>query len=91
LTLKAPPIDSSLSWRSVVAGRLDNAPAGQELSAYTLHDVFVSYQPSQGLLDGLRLDLGVTNLFDETYERTSPGAYEEGRSFRAGVSYTLKF
>lgn len=91
LTLKAPSIDSAVSWRSVIAGRLDRAAQGQERDAYTLHDVFLTYEPSEGLLDGLRLDLGVTNIFDEAYERTAPGAYEEGRSFRAGVSYTLLF
>ncbi len=92
LTLKAPMIDSTFTWRSVFASRLDRAASGQELSSYSVHDAFVSYMPQgMGLLDGLRLDFGVTNIFDEAYEETVPGAYEEGRSFRAGISYTLVF
>lgn len=89
LTLKAPEFDTFLTWRSTFAGRLDRAPQGQELSSYTLHDTFLTYAPLAGPLSGLRLDLGVTNIFDEAYERTNPGDFEEGRSYRAGFSYTV--
>ena len=40
---------------------------------------------------GLRLDLGIDNVFDETYARTFTDSKEAGRSFKAAVSYSLKW
>ena len=50
-----------------------------------------AYQPSGGLLDGFRLDLGIDNAFDEEYARVFTGANEAGRNFKAAVSYSLNW
>lgn len=86
---KLPEIDSIVGWRGIFASRLDRATAENERDAYVTHDLFAAWEPKDGLLDGFRLDLGITNLTDKTYSRVFTGASEEGRSFHAAVSYTL--
>ena len=91
VALKVPEIDSILTYRGIAAARLYQADDDQERDAYTVHDLLYSYAPEEGFLRGLRLDLGVTNIFDEAYERTAPDVYEEGRSFVAAVGYGVSF
>lgn len=54
-----------------------------------VNDVYFAWEPSDGLLDGLRLDLGVDNLFDEEYARVFTDVLEPGRNFKARVSHSL--
>ncbi|MBB4314158.1 hemoglobin/transferrin/lactoferrin receptor protein [Roseospira marina] len=88
--LKVPEIDSLIGWRMTVAGRFDkvNDPA-EKRDAYDVHDVYAVYQPSDGVLKGLRVDLGIDNAFDEDYSRVYTGASESGRNFKALVSYSM--
>ena len=90
--LKLPEIDSIVGWRTIVARdftRTDN-PA-EERDGYVVNDLYFAWQPADGLLSGLRVDLGIDNIFDETYTRTFTGATEAGRNFKALVSYALKW
>ncbi len=88
--VKVPEVDALVGWRATVAGRFDkvNEPADTR-DAYDVHDLYVVYQPSAGVLDGLRVDLGIDNLFDEDYSRVFTDASEAGRSFKALVSYSV--
>jgi hemoglobin/transferrin/lactoferrin receptor protein len=43
------------------------------------------------VLQGLRVDLGVDNVFDAAYERIFAGVKEPGRNFKGLVSYTVRF
>ncbi|OAB60986.1 hypothetical protein AY599_17965 [Leptolyngbya valderiana BDU 20041] len=90
--VKLPEIDSLIGWRAVVARDFDkvNDPA-EARDAYDVHDFYFAYQPVEGPLEGLRLDLGVDNAFDEDYARVFTGASEAGRNFKAQISYSLKW
>jgi hemoglobin/transferrin/lactoferrin receptor protein len=90
--VKLPEIDSLIGWRAVVAREFDkvNDPA-EERDAYDVHDFYFAYQPVEGPLEGLRLDLGVDNAFDEEYARVFTGASEAGRNFKAQISYSLNW
>jgi hemoglobin/transferrin/lactoferrin receptor protein len=90
--VKLPEIDSLIGWRAVVAREFDkvNDPS-EERDAYDVHDFYFAYQPREGLLEGLRVDLGVDNAFDEDYARVYTDATEAGRNFKAQVSYSLKW
>lgn len=90
--VKVPEIDSLVGWRSIFAAKFDNTDeASEERDAYQVHDVFFAWQPSDGPLKGLRLDLGVDNIFDENYERVFTGVSEPGINFKGLVSYSLKW
>lgn len=90
--VKVPEIDSIVGWRSIFAAEFDKVDdSDDERDAYDTHDVFFAWQPSEGMLEGLRVDLGVDNIFDENYARIDTDAREPGRNFKALVSYSLKW
>jgi hemoglobin/transferrin/lactoferrin receptor protein len=90
--VKVPEIDSLIGWRSTFGLEFDKVDARSEnRGPYDVHDIFVAWAPSEGLLQGLRVDLGIDNLFDEGYERVFAGVKEPGRNFKGLVSYSVKF
>ncbi len=90
--VKVPEIDSLVGWRSTFAAKFDKVDdEAEERDAYDVHDIFFAWEPSDGLLKGLRLDLGVDNLFDENYDRVFAGVPEQGINFKGLVSYSMKW
>jgi len=90
--VKVPEIDSLVGFRSTFAAKFDKVDdESEERDAYDVHDIFFAWQPSDGLLKGLRVDLGVDNLFDEDYERVFVGVPEQGINFKGLVSYSLQW
>lgn len=92
LAVKLPEIDSVAGWRVLTADRFDKVnDEDEERSGYAVHDVYFSWQPSVAPLKGMRIDLGVDNLFDKAYSRVFTGAFEPGRNLKASVSYSLRW
>ena len=90
--VKIPEIDSLVGWRSTFAAKFDKVDdESEERDAYNVHDIFFAWQPSDGILKGLRVDLGVDNLFDANYERVYAGVPEQGINFKGLVSYSMKW
>jgi hemoglobin/transferrin/lactoferrin receptor protein len=90
--VKVPEIDSLFGWRSTCGAEFDKVDDRSEnRGPYDVHDIFFAWQPSEGLLEGFRVDLGVDNLFDEDYERVFAGVSEPGRNFKGLVSYSMKW
>jgi hemoglobin/transferrin/lactoferrin receptor protein len=90
--VKVPEIDSLVGFRSTFAAEFDKVDdPSEKRDAYDVHDIFFAWQPSEGLLEGFRLDLGVDNLFDESYERVFTGVPEQGINFKGLVSYSMKW
>ncbi|CCG09228.1 TonB-dependent hemoglobin/transferrin/lactoferrin family receptor [Pararhodospirillum photometricum] len=87
--LKLPEIDSVVGWRATLAGAFTkvNDP-DEKRDAYQVHDLYYTYQPSEGPWQGARLDLGFDNVFDQEYSRVYTDATEVGRSFKMMLSYT---
>ncbi|MDW3204241.1 MAG: TonB-dependent hemoglobin/transferrin/lactoferrin family receptor [Alphaproteobacteria bacterium] len=54
-----------------------------------VHDLFVSYTPNDPQLDGLRVDFGIDNIFDNTYRRYPSELNETGRN--AKLTASLQF
>ena len=90
--VKLPEIDSIVGWRLLVAEAFDkvNNP-NEKRSGYGVNDFYFAWQPSDGIFQGLRLDLGVDNAFDKDYARVFTDSKEAGRSFKGLVSYSLKW
>lgn len=90
--VKLPEINSILGWRVLAADQFDEVNAESEKrDGYAVHDVYFSWQPSDDLLQGLRLDLGIDNIFDKSYARVNTEANEPGRNFKGLVSYSVKW
>lgn len=90
--LKIYEIDTIIGWRTLLADDFDKTedPA-EERDGYDVHDLYISWAPSGNAIEGLQVDLGIDNIFDETYARVFTGAFEEGRNYKAGVSYRMNF
>ena len=90
--VKLPEIDSIVGWRMLAADEFDNvSDPSQERAGYAVHDLYFAWTPSQGVLQGLRLDLGVDNVFDKSYARVFTDALEPGRNFKGFIRYSLNF
>lgn len=83
-----------LPWDFTVGGRVqmvdnqDRVPTGPEATpGYSVYDVFASWQPHAGPLQGLRVDVGIDNLTDKAYRRHLAAIPEAGVNPKATISY----
>lgn len=88
LDYRWPQLNTSLRWRStwVAAQDYDSTPLRRR-ERHDRHDLFMSWTPDQDW----RLDLGVTNLFDEAYSSYQSAnrfadINEKGRSWKASLT-----
>jgi hemoglobin/transferrin/lactoferrin receptor protein len=94
LALKLREIDWTIGWRTFIAADFDEVNDDEpELKhdGYDVHDIYFSWAPTESVIEGLRVDLGVENVFDESYARVYDSSKEPGRNFRFAVSYGLNF
>lgn len=92
VAVKVHEMDSVVGWRALGAWRFDKVDSvADERDGYVVHDVYMSWQPSDELLGGLRVDLGIDNVFDKAYSRVFTNSLEAGRNYKAGVSYALSW
>ncbi len=90
--IKLPQFDSRFGIRTQFAGRHDEVNDVADIrDSYETADIYFVWQPSEGSLKGLRLDLAVNNLTDANIERVFAGVSEPGRNFKALVSWTGSF
>ena len=81
-----------VSWSSQIVSAQDyDTTVTRRRAAYDVHDAFVTITPASL---PVRLDLGVTNIFDKRYalyknSTANPNTFEEGRSAR--VTLTTRF
>lgn len=61
------------------------------VDGFHIVNLFASWAPDEGLLEGFRVDAGIENVVDNDYQRYL--AFEEapGRDFRLAVSYGMSF
>lgn len=56
-----------------------------ERDSYMVVDLYATWRPEQ--IEGLRLDLGVENIFDEEYERVFQGVPQPGTNLKIAASW----
>lgn len=92
--VKLPEYESLVGWRLLAAEEFDKVDPGEPtVPGYGVNDIYYAWTPSSGPLQGLRLDLGVDNVFDQEYRRVTGGAgiVEEGRNYKALISYRIQW
>ena len=69
--------------------RVSNGSGGftvqDERDGYVVFDIYATYRPD--FVEGLRLDLGIDNVFDKDYERVFAGVSEPGTNFKITASW----
>jgi hemoglobin/transferrin/lactoferrin receptor protein len=93
LGLKVP------EWNSLIGARVQHASDFEqrvsdgtggftfqdERDGYMVVDLYATWRPE--MVEGLRLDVGVDNVFDEDYERVFAGVSEPGTNFKIAASW----
>lgn len=67
LGMKFPDQGLRAGWRVQGSNGITTASSTTSATGYALHDVFLSWQPTGGALEGMQLDLAVENMFDRDY------------------------
>lgn len=84
-------LDTGLAagWRSALYFGQDRVPAGTDTvpGKKVIHDLYVSYEPNDPMLDGMRLDFGIDNVFDKDYQRFGSVLRETGRNVKLTGTY----
>ncbi|MES1945555.1 TonB-dependent hemoglobin [Salinisphaera sp. PC39] len=85
---RLPALDALVGWRMLAADDFDNTDEeAEERPGYAVHDLYAAWTPDSERLAGLRIDVGVNNVFDKAYSRVYTDALEMGRDLRTRVSY----
>jgi len=66
--------------------RSGNTIVADERDSYAVIDLYATWRPS--FIEGLRIDAGVDNVFDQNYERVFQGVSEPGANPRIAISWT---
>lgn len=90
--VKLPAQDMRVGLRSEFAGKFTkvNDPVN-ERDAYKTVDTYLVWQPDSGGLKGLRVDLGINNIFNTNAERVFADVPSSNRNFRTTISWTSSF
>jgi len=64
----------------------DEAPV-DEYDGYTITDLYVTWEPSQASLEGIKVDLSLNNITDKHYRIAFEELHQPGRDIRLAVRY----
>ncbi len=95
--VKFPAFAAALGARLQAAAAFERSEAldtgqlvvAEERDSYAVVDVYGTWSPA--FLNGLRIDAGIDNVFDEDYERVFEGVSEPGISPRIALTYQIGF
>ncbi|MCL6417470.1 TonB-dependent hemoglobin/transferrin/lactoferrin family receptor [Aestuariirhabdus sp. Z084] len=83
-------IDTKLGARVLHASRQDRVPDTRETyEGYTLTDLYATWEPSGAMLDGVKVDFSIANLFDKNYQVAWSEVSEPGRSTKISLKYSF--
>lgn len=90
--VKLHEIDSVVGVRGEFAAGFDKVDdSADERDGYSVFDVYLQWAPSEPMLQGVVVNLGVDNVFDRDYEIVHAGVSEPGRNYKASIGYRLSF
>jgi hemoglobin/transferrin/lactoferrin receptor protein len=80
--------DLKVGWNGVFAA--DRSQERGEFDSYNVHNIYAAYAPSNGVMKGAEVRLGVDNLFNTTYQ---PATYlsqsAKGRNYKLSFAKTF--
>ena len=90
--VKYPEWGVRLGARVTLAEEFDEVNEVQDVrGGYAVGDVYAVWSPPFAALEGVRLDLGIDNITDTDYEVVNAGVSQEGRNFKAAISWRAAF
>ncbi len=85
-----PTQNLTAGWRGEFADAQNHVTSTSLATpGYAVHNLFVTWKPQDGLLQGLEVQAGVDNLFDKTFQRHLLSLDAEGRTFKLTLGKTF--
>lgn len=94
LGAKFPQQNLVLGWRAYWFGEITTAANGNgktHTDSYSLHDIFLTWTPEEGVLKGFAVNLAVENLFDKTYQDHLASDNGAGRNAKLSISKQISW
>jgi len=91
LGTRFPDIGVELAWRGSLFDDITTSSAATTAPAYNLHDVFVTWEPPQGVLAGFQVNFAVENVFDETYRNNLDQDNGAGRNYKITLARAFEW
>lgn len=100
-TIPADELDLTVGWRfsdypltvgwrgEFAADQEDIGPGGRRTGGYGVHNLFLTWTPKDGALEGLEVRAGVDNLLDKQFRRHLASLAAEGRTFKLTLARTF--
>lgn len=100
-TIPADELDVTLGWRftdldlsagwsgEFAADQEDIGPGGRRTGGYGVHNLFLTWTPQDGALQGLEVRAAVDNLFNKQFRRHLASLDAEGRTFKLTLARTF--
>lgn len=82
--------DMKLGTRVTYVATQSNTPDGHsvaEYDDYTLWDVYLAWEPTIGVMSGVRVDFAIENIGDEKYQQAWQTLYQPGRNMKLSARY----
>jgi len=82
LGTRFPDIGLEVSWRGSWYDGITTSSTATSGPAYDVHDLFVTWEPTLGVLEGFEVNLAVENVFDTTYRNNLAQDNGLGRNYK---------
>ena len=85
-----PEQNLTVGWRGEIVDDQDEvSTASLRTPGYDVHNLFLTWRPQAGALQGLNVQVGVDNLFDRDFRRHLMSLDAEGRIFKLTLARTF--
>ena len=89
LGAKLPDQNLTVGWRASFFDDITTSSATTSGEAYNTHDIFATWTPDRGVLEGLEANLAINNVFDGTYRNNLALDKAPGRTISISVAKTF--
>ena len=87
--IKLPEQKMTLGWRASFFDSITTSSVDTSARAYDTHDIFATWTPDRGALEGLEVNLTIDNVFDATYRNNLAKDIAPGRMISLSVAKTF--
>lgn len=89
LGAKLPEQNLTIGWRASYFDEITTSSATTSAPAYDTHDIFATWSPDRGALQGLEVNLAIDNVFDATYRNNLALDNAPGRTISLTLAKTF--
>ncbi len=89
LGAKLPDQNMTIGWRAAFYDSITTSSATTTADAYNTHDIFATWTPDRGALQGLNVNLAINNVLDTEYRNNLAQDKAAGRMISLSIAKTF--